>query len=430
MYESHVGKHLEHLALFVLPQISDDESEQNDGTEDYQDGNLEINPEEEQISNVGSEAGSEELPESSSVIEGDFGLDVEPFLQNAEPVPFNTDMLQDRAIRAMLAQLDQDQREKFRQLPPDKLDKLFSRWKSAGSLRPGQSSSATMSGGPEDERTRNKDTTQNDPVDDQPQLYEHDEDAHRANGHEEDLPTGTDEGQAARSITSRKCGIVDCNRRLVYDIVRNVRIYSTYCQDHTCQAPRNKNDLFCMKPRDPIDRYCPFHGKCRANSECLTRASRSEKAPFPYICPLHRCTIRGCQLPRVEPNFCERHAAHKADYDERSEMPQSVEQPGEDKKQREEYEAAAVARSKAREAEKAAKEKLEMEEPEHENTHRPKDHLRVSGVSNCAHSFRVTKSDNTLIVWHCNLCHSGPFYIIFECYHCKLHACRSCTQGA
>lgn len=32
MYESHVGKHLEQLSLFVLPQIDDDESEQDEGT--------------------------------------------------------------------------------------------------------------------------------------------------------------------------------------------------------------------------------------------------------------------------------------------------------------------------------------------------------------------------------------------------------------
>ncbi|POS71341.1 hypothetical protein DHEL01_v210264 [Diaporthe helianthi] len=50
--------------------------------------------------------------------------------------------------------------------------------------------------------------------------------------------------------------------------------------------------------------------------------------------------------------------------------------------------------------------------------------------SNCAHSFQVIKSDSTLIVWHCNLCHSGPFYIIYECRYCKLHTCRPCTQGA
>ncbi|KAH8746077.1 hypothetical protein F5883DRAFT_584790 [Diaporthe sp. PMI_573] len=50
--------------------------------------------------------------------------------------------------------------------------------------------------------------------------------------------------------------------------------------------------------------------------------------------------------------------------------------------------------------------------------------------SNCAHCFQVIKSYSTLIVWHCNLCHSGPFYIIFECRYCKLHTCRPCTQGA
>ncbi|KAK2614388.1 hypothetical protein N8I77_001221 [Diaporthe amygdali] len=51
--------------------------------------------------------------------------------------------------------------------------------------------------------------------------------------------------------------------------------------------------------------------------------------------------------------------------------------------------------------------------------HHPR--LTMAIQSNCAHSFQVIKSDSTLIVWHCNLCHSGPFYIIFECRYCKLH---------
>ncbi|KAK1472063.1 hypothetical protein CABS01_04706 [Colletotrichum abscissum] len=33
----------------------------------------------------------------------------------------------------------------------------------------------------------------------------------------------------------------------------------------------------------------------------------------------------------------------------------------------------------------------------------------------CAHSFKMIKSDSTLIQWTCNLCHSGPHWSIFEC---------------
>ncbi|KAF3767448.1 hypothetical protein M406DRAFT_244428, partial [Cryphonectria parasitica EP155] len=44
----------------------------------------------------------------------------------------------------------------------------------------------------------------------------------------------------------------------------------------------------------------------------------------------------------------------------------------------------------------------------------------------CAHAFQVLKSDSTLVVWHCNLCHTGPLYMIFECRYCKLHTCRAC----
>ena len=51
-------------------------------------------------------------------------------------------------------------------------------------------------------------------------------------------------------------------------------------------------------------------------------------------------------------------------------------------------------------------------------------------ANGCAHIFKMIKSDSTLIQWHCNLCHSGPHWWIFECRYCKIHTCRSCTQSA
>lgn len=58
------------------------------------------------------------------------------FLDDPEEVPGNWNVSQDPAIRAMLAQLDPEQRQKFRQLPADKLYELFSKWKRTGILRP------------------------------------------------------------------------------------------------------------------------------------------------------------------------------------------------------------------------------------------------------------------------------------------------------
>lgn len=68
------------------------------------------------------------------------GLDPPRFNQPGGPgsMPGNPNMPQDPAIRAMLAQLDPEQRAKFRQLPPDRLADLFSKWKRTGMLRPGQ----------------------------------------------------------------------------------------------------------------------------------------------------------------------------------------------------------------------------------------------------------------------------------------------------
>ncbi|KAI1102278.1 hypothetical protein F4804DRAFT_269803 [Jackrogersella minutella] len=34
--------------------------------------------------------------------------------------------------------------------------------------------------------------------------------------------------------------------------------------------------------------------------------------------------------------------------------------------------------------------------------------------NNCAHSFKMLKSDSTLIQWTCHMCHSGPHWWIFE----------------
>lgn len=70
-----------------------------------------------------------------------FGQGLDPrFNQPGGPgqMPGNPNMPQDPAIRAMLAQLDPEQRQKFRQLPADKLNELFSKWKRTGMLRPGQ----------------------------------------------------------------------------------------------------------------------------------------------------------------------------------------------------------------------------------------------------------------------------------------------------
>ncbi|KAK7717406.1 hypothetical protein SLS64_002898 [Diaporthe eres] len=70
-----------------------------------------------------------------------FGQGLDPrFNQAGGPgqMAGNPNMQQDPAIRAMLAQLDPEQRQKFRQLPADKLNELFSKWKRTGMLRPGQ----------------------------------------------------------------------------------------------------------------------------------------------------------------------------------------------------------------------------------------------------------------------------------------------------
>ncbi|KAL2024592.1 hypothetical protein VTK56DRAFT_7635 [Thermocarpiscus australiensis] len=55
---------------------------------------------------------------------------------------------------------------------------------------------------------------------------------------------------------------------------------------------------------------------------------------------------------------------------------------------------------------------------------------KMAVATQCAHSFVMLKSDNTLLQWTCHLCHSGPHWWIFECRYCQLHTCRACMQTA
>lgn len=46
------------------------------------------------------------------------------------------------------------------------------------------------------------------------------------------------------------------------------------------------------------------------------------------------------------------------------------------------------------------------------------------------HSFKIIKSDTTLVLWNCNMCHSGPHWYIYQCQYCKLKTCRPCANKA
>lgn len=103
-----------------------------------------------------------------------------------------------------------------------------------------------------------------------------------------------------------RCKVMDCNEKHVHQTLPNgVRIYSSFCQEHTCMAPRNEHTGFCINPRGAGNRYCHHHGKCRARG-CTQQASRTEREPFPYICAQHRC--RFCMQPRFgQFDVCEAH---------------------------------------------------------------------------------------------------------------------------
>ncbi|KAF3763988.1 hypothetical protein M406DRAFT_357309, partial [Cryphonectria parasitica EP155] len=72
---------------------------------------------------------------------------------------------------------------------------------------------------------------------------------------------------------SRRCKAPDCGEKSVHETVSDKKIYSMYCQNHTCMAPRNQHHPFCINHRNPHNRYCAFHGKCRAHG-CTQLAPR------------------------------------------------------------------------------------------------------------------------------------------------------------
>jgi len=59
------------------------------------------------------------------------------------------------------------------------------------------------------------------------------------------------------------------------------------------------------------------------------------------------------------------------------------------------------------------------------NMTKPEANITKSG--GCQHVWTMLKSDNTLILWNCWWCHSGPHWFIFECQKCKKTACQPCA---
>ncbi|EMC97339.1 hypothetical protein BAUCODRAFT_69184 [Baudoinia panamericana UAMH 10762] len=47
--------------------------------------------------------------------------------------------------------------------------------------------------------------------------------------------------------------------------------------------------------------------------------------------------------------------------------------------------------------------------------------------SNCHHTFKIAKSNTTLIVWKCQVCDSGPHWYIYQCTKCGLKTCQPCA---
>lgn len=81
------------------------------------------------------------------------------------------------------------------------------------------------------------------------------------------------------------CRFDGCTKRHVHAIIDDIKIVSQYCQEHTCQGPRDTLYGFCATPRDPAQKCCPQHGKCTVLG-CTRQAPREiSRNELPFICP-------------------------------------------------------------------------------------------------------------------------------------------------
>lgn len=83
---------------------------------------------------------------------------------------------------------------------------------------------------------------------------------------------------------SRICDVRGCPNKHGYKWSGREKVYSRFCQEHTCQWRYNTTDPFCPTQRDRTLKCCPAHGKCRVQG-CIRQAPRDIDANnLPWIC--------------------------------------------------------------------------------------------------------------------------------------------------
>lgn len=88
-----------------------------------------------------------------------------------------------------------------------------------------------------------------------------------------------------------RCDVPGCHRRRVYELVGSVKIRSFYCQEHTCQGIRGSLEGFCSTQRNPTNKCCSLHGKCRITG-CILQAPRATpNHELPWTCPPRKCIV-------------------------------------------------------------------------------------------------------------------------------------------
>lgn len=110
--------------------------------------------------------------------------------------------------------------------------------------------------------------------------------------------------EARRPFGGGICMVRGCRRRLVYDeLMGGIKIKSFYCQEHTCPGSRNTIEGFCTTQRNPCNKCCPRHGKCRIPG-CILQAPRAiSSTELPWTCPPRKCIIITLTVYLVPQNY-------------------------------------------------------------------------------------------------------------------------------
>ncbi|KAK4109275.1 hypothetical protein N656DRAFT_801068 [Canariomyces notabilis] len=103
----------------------------------------------------------------------------------------------------------------------------------------------------------------------------------------------------SRGSRRDRCGVDGCRKKQCYCTLpgrAGTRIYSKYCELHTCEAFLLEDSDHCSHPRVTGQRYCQSHLKCGQPGCAELGEFASERGEYvQWFCAAHRCTVARCR---------------------------------------------------------------------------------------------------------------------------------------